>query len=335
MKLINKILYEQGRKLELKNLTSLGKVYEEEDKLVCYVDERKLKKFKQTYFDIFLEGTSSFNKEKKEVYEYYKIDKPIHYIFDNINFNTHLKFAANNNTHIIFRNCAFKQSIKILIADKITFENNKYYDYYPSYLLGKTFLTNNNSMINTIRFIHEDFKNSHDDHHPTRFGIDIEVENLEIINSNINIDNSVKYNNKETVPNRYGITIKANNTKIINSDIKAAEIYLDSSNIIIDKNSNITATTGMIIENQNKDLETSTSNLKAPYLVYNEVELIKTSNKNISINKDKILSLHKKRTELITLLKRIEEKATIINENKVNEVRKNLNNREIKKVLKR
>lgn len=331
MELINKIIYNQGRKLEIKKLTSLGKTHEENDKFICYVDERKLKKFKQAYYDIFLEGTSSFNKDKEEVFKYYKIDKPIHYIFDNINFNTHLKFSANNNTFVLFRNCTFKQSIQILWADNITFENNKYYDRYPSYLSGKTFLTNNNGMINTLRFIHEDFKNSCYDHHPTRFGMDLEVKNLEIINSTINIDNTVRYNGKETVSNRYGITIKADNTKIINSNIKTAEIYLDSSNILIDNNSNITATTGMIIENQNKDLKTSNLILKAPYLVYNGVESIKTP--NITINKD--ITLHKKRTELIKLLKIIEEKIKLKNENKVNEVRKNLNNREIKKVLKR
>ena len=219
-------------------------------------------------------------------------------------------------------------------ADEVTFENNKYYDHFPSYIFGKTFLSNSNGMIKTLRFINENFINSDYSHHPTRFGMDIEVENLEIINSNINIDNSVKYNDEEKVPNRYGINVKAENTKIISSNIEAAEVYIDSSNIIINENSQITATTGMIIENQNKDLETSTSNLKTPYLVYNGVELIETSNKNILVNKEQILTLHKKRTDLIRILENIKEHALMINENKLNKVRENLNNTSLKKVLK-
>lgn len=59
---------------------NLGKVVEEEDKLICYVDKNKIKEEKYNY-TIYCYG---INDKDNELAKIYNLDKPVHYVIEGI-----------------------------------------------------------------------------------------------------------------------------------------------------------------------------------------------------------------------------------------------------------
>ena len=336
--ILDDILYDTLRnKLIKKMITNIGKIKEEKDKIICYVEPKKFqRKFKKKYLvELYLNGMNAMNIDLRKIIEKLKLNKPVYYIFENIEFKHTLEIGSllGTNTHIVFRNCTFKRNIIINYADIITFENNKYYDHGAiGYRTADTFLYHKYGMIKNLRIINDNFINLDVEHHPAMFGMNLKIDNLEIINSNIKVDNSLIRDSKEYIPNRGGLNITANKTTIINSTIDVAEFYLDSKDITIDETSRITASNGMIIENGNNNLETNSSNISTPYLVYNGVKLIDSKNKVLAINKEKV-ELQKSRASLVTTLKKIEQESNNINEEILNKVRNKINSKPLKKVL--
>ena len=85
------------------------------------------------------EGMNVNYEDGKRIVDFYKLNKPVYYIFEDINFDSALRFNSSL-SYVIFRNCTFNKNIGILWADNLTFENNKYLDRHPIYFYGKCFL---------------------------------------------------------------------------------------------------------------------------------------------------------------------------------------------------
>lgn len=343
------ILYQKTYKILRKYLIqsftdNLGKIEETDEKIICYIDKKNINKFKNNYFyEIDLYGLMYLDSEYKIFANKYNLEKPVEYIFENITFDDKIIISATDGTHIIFKNCKFKDNIVFRWADKVTFENNKYYDNgCNSYKLGAdTYLFHKQGMINKLTLINDNFINSKTDHHPTKFGINLNLNTIEIINSNIVIDNSLKIKDQLMIKNHGGIIITAENTIIKNSNISAPELYLDSKNIEIDENSKITATNGVIIENQNNS-EFIISNIDTNYLVYNREEINKQKepnkkeeNKYIRKNNNNSVILTNSRIRVVNILKEIKEKTIKSNEERLIEVKKELESSKVKKILKK
>jgi len=335
------------RKYLIRNFTDkLGKLEEIEEKIICHIDKKNLNKFKNNYFyEIDLHGLTNLNPEYKNIANKYNCEKEVEYIFENIIFDDKMIISATDGTHIIFKNCEFKDNIVFRWADKVTFENNKYYDNgCNNYKLGAdTYLFHNNGMINKLTLLNDNFINSKTNHHPTKFGINLKLNTIEIINSNIIIDNSLKIKEQEKIKNHGGIIITAENTLIKNSNILVAELYLDSKNIEIDETSKIIASNGVIIENQNNN-KNIISNIETNYLIYNREEITEEKepkkkdieeNKDITMNNASSVILTNSRIRVVNILKEIKEKTIKNNEERLIEVKRELESTPIKKVLKK
>jgi len=325
---IDDILYKINRKLIIDDvIPKIGNIEEYDDKFICRANQKDVNKnLEDGIYKLGFRSFSSWDYDTNGKVCYYKLDKPIYYIFENIVFDDFLDFYSNMNTYVVFKNCTFNHGVRIKWADDVTFSDNTYCDTFPRYIFGGTFLFSDSNVINKLRFINDNFINS-TLNHPVKFGIDIDVNSLEIINTNIEIFNKYFYCDKEVFSNKGVLNIKANLVKLINSNLNVFELYLDSKSIIIDDDSRIVASGGMIIENDNEDLKTN--NIDTPYLVYNGVELF-----DGVIDKNSI-DLKKDRLFFIDTLKKVRDKAIDNNEKLLSEIKNNVSNRPLKKVLKK
>ena len=309
-------LYKQLRKYYLKKITrNYGKIVEHENKIICYVKQNKINKGKQNKVfrhNFLLLNSVDFTLEDKKLIDYFKLDKPVYYIFDNITFKEGLTFYSIN-ANVLFKNCSFYKGIEIPNADTITFENNKYFCRFLMHHSRNSFFY---SRSKKLTFLNDHFFNNDKEHHPTKFGMNIETDILEICNTELNSE----------YPGN--IVIEANKTIIKNSKIKAHELYLDSKKIDF-LNSSITCKNGLIIENNECD---KLKNIDSPIIIYNGVDL--TSKKNETIEK-KELELKIEREKIIKKLKERKQHCEQLKIRELQKVETNFNNQTIDKVLKR
>lgn len=290
----------------------MGKVEITEDKIICYVNNDILRrKYKKTIYDIMFYGVDSF---EPSLLHTYSMDLPVYYVIENMKFDYDLKIMARNNTCVIFKNCVFQKSIKISWADKVIFENNKYYNRYPSYYSGKYFFT---AHLKSLKFVDDNFINSDFDHHPTNFGMGVDVRELEIENSQFKIDG----HNED-------IYICSKKTNIIDSMFDCSQIYLQSDDLNI-CDCEIVAREGIIIDNKNCN---PVNNIIAPIVVYNGVEFLTDDFDSVNIGKE-IVELNESRKLLLDQLKSIRDYCNCLNSEKINEFKNELNNQSVQKTI--
>ena len=171
--------------------------------------------------------------------------------------------------------------------------------------------------IRKLTFINDNFFNSYENHHPTRFGIDINVGTLEINNTTI------------TTEYPASLYIKADKTIINDSEIIVNELYLDSKSIECSSSSTMTSEKGVIIDNENCDFS---GNIQSPTIVYNGVEL--TTKENVSIDNAEI-ELKQARRNLIETFQNLSNKCRILNDDKIEGIKEKLDSQSIKRVLKK
>ncbi len=88
----------------------LGTVVETSDKLICYVNKNKFKKFQNKFY------CYGINKSNLELANMYNLNKPICYLFDNINMdNKMLVIHGYNNVEVMITNSDLKNLIQIFI----------------------------------------------------------------------------------------------------------------------------------------------------------------------------------------------------------------------------
>lgn len=82
---------------------NLGEVIETEDKIICFIDKKGIKN-KKHYFEISCSGISLKDKEKARKYN---LNKPICYIFKDLEISNQIEIIGKNNCEIIIENCKF------------------------------------------------------------------------------------------------------------------------------------------------------------------------------------------------------------------------------------
>ena len=276
------------RNMLLTELTgNLGKVEITKDEIICYVDNKKIQRKYDNKNRVYRVDFSSTKPLTTELLNKYGINKPVRYIVDGIRFRDKLFFTTDKDTSVLFKGCKFHKQIRIVSADKVYFENNKYYDRYPVYAYKNKFLS---GRANTIQFIFDNFVNSGKDH-PTQFGMDIIANNFNVISSNIDI----KESNQDSC-------IMAQNLNIMNSQISCPSLYLICDDIEV-VSSKIVATDGIMIDEKNSS--NIIDSIESPSITYNGQEQQRIS--------DEEMAKRYHRLELIKELRRIRNNC--INEN--------------------
>ena len=297
-------LYKILRYLAAKNgAHDLGKVEILDNEIICYVDGGKIKK---KDVEVHRYNLVFHNISSEEIYKIYRVDKPIHYIIQNVNFDREVNITTSLvDCHVTFENCTFTSGIELEYADYITFKNNKYKsciynNNYSVYKIGEFCISTreDKNEINKIEFINDNIK----------------IENkktIEIIKKHIG-----KYLISEEKPMvkmwLYGQEITFMTTNI--TDAKNIEIDAEKLNLII---TNIQAEE---IEIKTKKLESLHSKITSEVISIDRdyyLGKIDLKHNGLFINGDEIkgmekdvnqheTELQKQRLKLINTLKKIE-----------------------------
>lgn len=304
----NKI-YEMLRNYVARKATgNLGKVVINDNEIICYVDGKKLKnkeKYIHRYNLIFRCIPLG-----EETYKTYDIDKPVHYIIQDVDFDREINIMASViNCHVTFENCTFTGAVGIDFADHITFIDNTYeaqnYKNFRSiYKEGEFCISTraNKDEINKIEFINDDIDVDYPETIPIFKATDksskkkIENPTLEIwlYAKNLELSNA-------DITNAKSIEIGADNLLIEDSNLSAQEIEINTNNIKLD-NTEIKVDT---ISIETKKIDKQDTDILYKGLFVNGIEI----NKNESNINEETLQLQKQRLELLSTLKKIETHA--------------------------
>ena len=302
-KVIKKLGLNILKKDVIKTITNnLGKVVEEEDKIICYVKKKKCKEDKYHYTIPCFGNAYQYN--YKELAQKLKLNKPICYIIENIDFDKSVSIFGYNDCEIIIRNCNFEQGIYGHINSKCTIDNS-----YIKAFLDNTSISAKNLTIQNMTIKNELYSNCQ-----LKFSAD---EKLEIIDSNIG-----KLNEQTTI-----ILESGNNINLVNAKIESDVIAVKAKAISANEKGNL------IADKLNLNIEEFNNlNIKSPLIVYNGQSIINVKNQNLS--KDDLL-LNLKRLEFLEVLKKLKAKCESINNAKISEIKQELDNQSIVKVLKK
>lgn len=104
---IKSFIYKLARKSVMNRFTrNLGKVVEENDKLVCYVSKNKC--WKDGSFTYTIPCSEISSSVEKELANSYGLNKPIYYVIEGIDFGKHqVHVFGYDNAKVIIRNCNF------------------------------------------------------------------------------------------------------------------------------------------------------------------------------------------------------------------------------------
>lgn len=311
---IKKKIFVLLRNYLLKDITNkLGKIKESDEKITCYVNNKKLKKYKKGKYmfthKLFIKSKKIYS---EEILNTYKVNKPIHYVIEGMNFKDSVEVLAPLDTTMVFINCKFNREFNIFSGGNIILENNKYYDEYAFYRNGVFFCTIN---AKSVKFLGENFTNKSKYNMETKFGIKIDTDNLEIIYSTfstkkndgvISIRSKEVYIEDSAIKSQKGIYIKADELKIIGTAIKSQ--------------------TQVVIDNKNNNY---IRGVTSPKTIYNGVDLTKYNCLN-----PKNLELQKSRISLVEKLRELRDNCINVNSNELKEVENTLNNRSVVKTMK-
>lgn len=294
MTILNKIL----KYLVMKQLTNnLGKIVEYDDIIVCYVKKVSTEKeYSNYYYRCY--GIDGIN---EDLVNKYKLNKPITYIFDELDFSKNkVVIFGYNGTNILIKNCKFNRELIVTNPKGSTVLENT---------IIKIFLNLNLSSSN-LTFKNMDIATEEDILFGKKVSVLLNGDNIKIVNSKIGDSFDKKY-----------ISIHATNEiQIINSKIDGNEVEISSHELISD-DSFIHAKEILAI-----DLEKASDlNIESPEILINE-----------DINKNPIeIEISKKRRDLLKVLKNIKSQCEILNNYKLEEYKNTLNNQEVSKVLKK
>ncbi len=317
---ISKKIYEKLRQEYLKSsITNIGRIVEEKDRIICYVDQKSLEKYKgnKPIYELKLYGMNQVTDGIKEQVKKLGLDKPVYYIFDGINFNTAVELVSWWST-IVFKNCTFNKGINVLWSNNIVFENNKYIDWANIYFASDIFM--NINRVNELTFINEEFKNSYEytKIYDTNFGMRLNAKRLNITNCIFGDATTTRIN------------ITSEETRLYNSNLKAKEIHLNSESIKSEK-STFTATDGVEINNANCDFN---GMVYSPIIFYNGMVLEDRNNNGQEINSANAL-LKNTRKEFLVKLCEVYNQCRYINDQKLEQIRTELEKQAVLKLLKK
>lgn len=260
MKKINEKMQEYKYNIERQKfmsrwISNIGDIKEEEERIICYVSKALLKGPTITCYGM------PTNEKCKQSVEYYKLEKPVYYIFDGFEFNN-VSFLSVFNSVLIFKNCTFNSRVNFVDVNKVVLENNTYVStekdkYRPgSFLSGdiEELVIQNDTLVNNFKCRSIE----------TDFGVNLKTKRFTILESTIVAENEGQ------------IYIQAQEANFMDATLEAFEIYLDLDTIAY-ADSLLKSNQGIMIDNKNCncDLEMGFYHVEAPYVVYNGVEIIK------------------------------------------------------------
>ena len=177
------------RKKYLKYLTNyLGNVEEKEDKVVCYVDKKKLHVYNDKEDNskyVIRCSRPNYNEEYKD----YKLNKSVCFILDDLTFFKKVEIYGEN--EIIINNCYFRDSLNIKLNGKCLLSGNTIagYDYnnHPKELLitAKELVLNNNEILLSDVLPHDVLP-----HIDLRANNSLAIINNDIVGNNVSLNAS-------------------------------------------------------------------------------------------------------------------------------------------------
>jgi len=300
MNIFMKNLYNLVRIYAKKYFTGhLGKVVEEDEKIICYVKKSKIKR-KNHIYSISCSGIKD---KETQLANAYKLNKPIFYVFDGLKFKKNKVFIkGDNNCEVIIKNCSFGLDLDVFIDGKCILDNTYINTLFYSIISANNLVIKKIDAITYKTYI-EFYAN----------------DKINVIDSNIG-------NKKKNVKVSF---IAANGLNITNSNIVGNEIECKSHRINSDKKSSLTAEDKVILKTD----DFNPMNITAPKIVLNGEEI---ANEKESVIIKKITDpLTLKRLELVNLLKKVKTELENINLEKLSEFKEELSIQPISKVLKK
>ena len=308
------------QKLYLHKIKKFGQVEVLDNEIVCRVDGRKLKRnCKDIIYQIKISNTPPCQETIRKALEKVNLNQEVHYVFDGILFDSAVEITSFSKCHLEFRNCTFHGNIGIRYAHSITLENNTYLDEHNIYYYKDSYLSVN-CCVDKLVIHHDNFINSANcNHFKNRFGMDIRVSNLEIIDSNIQADFLGS------------MTIQAQNCILKKATITSNQVYMDAKKMDMDKDSTINAYQGIMIDSESK---LNIENIQSPYIVYNGnvIDQIEAKKQSIFDNSDE---LGKARLQLLDRLYKMKDICTNYQLEVVGKVERELNQKPISKIIKK
>lgn len=311
MNKIKKELYNIARNYVKKYLTgNLGKVVEDDDKLTCYVNKRKLKKKDYSYV-IACHGISENN---KQLANEYNLNKPICYVIDGLEFKKDMVcIFGYNDCEVFIKKCHFCYQLYARINGKCNLENTDIESLRLLQISADELVIKNMNMNN---------------HFSLSSDLNISLgatEKLDIIDSNIG-----KVNEKTRVSIISGGTITSNGKlNLVNSKISGDKVECITNKMVSDNNSKIIAKDK--IDLSIDDFEKI--NIISPTIIFNGKALL---NKNNNVLLEKIIDpLKKQRLSLMKTLKEIKNQCEITNIKKFTDYKNDLESKTISKILKK
>ena len=115
--LIKKVRYSMARQDYLEKVVGkLGKIVEEDDKIIIYATQRLVKKNCKTVFnELMCNGMNTYDEESRKLLEKYKLNQPVYFIFDGIVFDNFTRLFSHF-SNVIFKNCTFNNGLQVLNA---------------------------------------------------------------------------------------------------------------------------------------------------------------------------------------------------------------------------
>lgn len=304
------ILYELNRKKYLYEVTkNLGKVVETDNKIICYVDNEKLKNKIKDKKCILFQNPRCLN---QEILNKYNLDKHIHYIIDYMYFSDKIVLTTPQNVHLELKHCSFCNSIYIITEGDVTLERNTYLN---------TVSNNEYSVkcaVKNLRLVDEDFFNIYYyDKNPMSYMIDLTAESIMLKDFCVRLKLG-----------KGNISLCSDIIDVQNAGIDCIDsVKIIGDKINIDNSSFIKSDTEVIIEEKNNNNKNNNlfALINAPKIVYNGKEFMKQEPEEKQIL----------RSALINQLNKIRYNADLCVDEEVCKYKEQLNNKEISKILKK
>lgn len=287
---MKKKIYEILRKCVAKQaIGNLGKIEILEDEIRCYVNGKKLKQKSISKYGFYYDLKFKTILSPKEIHIAYNLNKSVHYIIRDIDFDRGIKITApTEKCHVTFETCTFTGGIRIENIDHITFIDNEYKEgklgvrAYSGLLTENTLCitTSNIDNINKIEFICDEISIAKT---ASIKKIWLQAKNIEL--SNVDILDA------------RNIDIEAENLLIEDSNISSKEIEINVDNVVLD-NTEIKVDTILFEANKIENKETDIIHKS---LFVNGIEVTKNEDINIET-----LESSQKRLELKNSSSKIE-----------------------------
>ena len=223
------------KSLKLKSITKkLGSIVISDDRIDCYVDNDKLRKYLEKKKNILnLDST-----QKKTEYD---VDKPIIYHISGYSFD---RIVISTSDSIHFSNCTFNNEVTIARANQIVLENNNYNNSSNKFKYNDRFLIGAN--IKEFILLNDNYENEGED-----YRVDMKVKAQSIRFSNSNLLNGVG-----------ALNLEADEVTLENSEIDSESTLIQSKKVNIDDSSSISGSRAVMIYSTEIDNQDSVYSTK-------------------------------------------------------------------------